>query len=387
MSGAVDYKPMSVERRAQAAQWFVDNGSGDDLNEATLTAWGEWLSDPENREAYAQVVEWHQRAVLLARPESPSDEELRADFALNSADSGRVAGVFAGFRERWTALLDVVMPRPAFGWAITVIGVAVLSFFLRAVWLTSPTGPERVYSTAHGEQADFVLGDGSLATVGGDTSFSVRFTRSERMIVLARGEGLFHVQHDKDRPFRVCAQSACVTAVGTIFDVHLYSSHVRVWVHTGTVEVRSLTSRLEGVSEGTRAHWVPVRLERGQGLSYDPHDGPGETITVDPHTAGAWTSGFLVYHGRPLTEVVEDVRRYSSRRIVLDSASAGILYSGSVLERQVDQWIRGLPQVFPVEIIDCARLQVPSTVPDATVRSECSQDQASVLIRSREFSR
>jgi len=91
-----------------------------------------------------------------------------------------------------------------------------------------------------------------------------------------------------------------------------------------------------------------------------------------------WGGGLvpLVYHGRPLPEVIEDIQRFARRRIVIDSTVSGYQYSGIVKLEDVDAWIRDLPAIYPVEIIDCrasgARLEM----------SSCADAQL-IVIRSR----
>ena len=84
----------------------------------------------------------------------------------------------------------------------------------------------------------------------------------------------------------------------------------------------------------------------------------------------------LVYHGRPLPEVIEDIQRFTRRRILIDSTVSGFQYSGIVKLEDVDAWIRDLPAIYPVEIIDCrasgARLELTS----------CADAQL-IVIRSR----
>jgi hypothetical protein len=84
----------------------------------------------------------------------------------------------------------------------------------------------------------------------------------------------------------------------------------------------------------------------------------------------------LVYHGRPLPEVIEDIQRFTRRRIMIDATVSGFQYSGIVKLEDVDAWIRDLPAIYPVEIIDChasgARLEM----------SSCADAQL-IVIRSR----
>ena len=61
----------------------------------------------------------------------------------------------------------------------------------------------------------------------------------------------------------------------------------------------------------------------------------------------------LVYHGRPLPEVIQDLQRYIHRQIRVDAGAAGFQYSGIVKLEDVDAWLRDLPTIYPLEVVDC----------------------------------
>ena len=84
----------------------------------------------------------------------------------------------------------------------------------------------------------------------------------------------------------------------------------------------------------------------------------------------------LIYHGRPLPEVIDDIQPYIHRRILIDTAAAGFQYSGIVKREDVDAWLRDLPAIYPVAIIDCQSLKSRVGLPS------CG-DPTLILIRSR----
>ena len=77
---------------------------------------------------------------------------------------------------------------------------------------------------------------------------------------------------------------------------------------------------------------------------------------VDANARNGWSvEGLvpLIYHGRPLPEVLEDVQRYTQRRIMIRADMRTFQYSGIVKPEDVDAWIQDLPAIYPVEVIDC----------------------------------
>ncbi len=61
----------------------------------------------------------------------------------------------------------------------------------------------------------------------------------------------------------------------------------------------------------------------------------------------------------PLSSVVAAINRYSTIPVKIDSpAVSGLHYTGTVVADRADEWLRGLPNVFPVVVQDNGSLGV-----------------------------
>jgi transmembrane sensor len=61
--------------------------------------------------------------------------------------------------------------------------------------------------------------------------------------------------------------------------------------------------------------------------------------------------GDLAYVDRPLTSVVADLVRYTTRDILIgDAAAGGLRYTGTIDTDAIDQWIAAPVWVYPVAI-------------------------------------
>jgi len=361
------------EAAPDAADQFVSNGQCDRLTTEFLSEWEQWWATPENRAEYLEVARIHVDLRALPRPGAVSQADLLADtFIACEPDLPIHSAPVPAARA-----LRRNSSRLAAAWiGALVIALSTLMFFrfdgadsasLRHAFLTRP-----------GQQLQDLLPDGSTMTLGGDTSVSVQFTATARYIYLHRGEALFSVHPEPGRPFLVCAADGCTRALGTVFDVRRYSNHVRVWVQSGVVEVTSREPFAPGKDAVLpRTDWAPMRLSHDQEINYDSKGAVAPPTQVDAHSSAAWTEGSLIYHGRPLAEVIEDVQRYARRPILLDPAVGDLLYSGSVLQLRVDEWLAGLAAIFPIETVDCLH-HATSSLP------ACSVDPNRVLIRSRD---
>lgn len=386
MSEAHAPAPAAEPRRRQATQWFVAHESGQPLAPDQLSQWDAWIDDPKNRAEYIAIADLHFGVLRISRPLLPSqDELLQDDFDVGRppvdlrcanpavGSTQRTRGTWPRFR---VALLSA---------AAALIIVALLAA-IRAFLPPTPTSQAaQIYATRAGEQREVTLADGSVMTLGADSAVTVRFTSTGRSIMLTRGEGMFHVQHEAKRPFLVCAAQACVRAVGTVFDVRVYSNRIHIWVQEGVVQVApSKMIAPDNEIIGEVPHWTPQTLAHGQEMSYSARGGEvSAPKPADTHIAAAWTQGTLTYRGRPLAEVVEDVQRYIGRPLLLDPAIGDLQYSGSVVQERVGEWIRRLPDIYPVEIVDC---RSPAELNSRAVRAiaeSCTTNPDRILVRAR----
>jgi transmembrane sensor len=168
---------------------------------------------------------------------------------------------------------------------------------------------------------------------------------------------MFTVAHNAARPFRVYAAGGSITAVGTEFNVLRAAERVVVTVTEGTVEVAPREPPLQDLQVNSvflsdAARWIPMLVARGQKMIYEKGGKASAVERADLAMVTAWKHGTLVYRDRPLSEVMEDVRRYSSRRITLEEAAANLTFSGTIAEGDVDDWVRGLPRILAVEVIE-----------------------------------
>jgi transmembrane sensor len=187
--------------------------------------------------------------------------------------------------------------------ALTCIAVA-------ALWLTHDGerfGLPKTYSTAHGEQSERALPDGSVLHLNTDSQVTVRYSRRERVVDLDRGEALFQVTHQDARGFRVAAGNAQVLDVGTQFDVYRKSEKVLITVVDGTVAVFTGPPQL-----------TPNSLRVSAGYEVEVQGQVGLPRLVNARAAVAWLHRQIVFDNQPLGEVADEFNRYGRSIFEID---------------------------------------------------------------------
>jgi transmembrane sensor len=175
----------------------------------------------------------------------------------------------------------------------------------------------RQYETDTGEQRTFELEDGSVVSLNTHSRVAIRLGAHVREVRLLRGEALFHVRHDSNRPFLVSTDDAVVQDVGTQFDVYRRDDGTVVSVLEGQVNVAPASApstRSLGASQEARvSHAGSVSIREVSNVS--------DTV--------AWRDRRLVFREQTLERIVGEFNRYRAHPIRLEGdAVSSLTYTG-----------------------------------------------------------
>ncbi|HYG25950.1 MAG TPA: FecR domain-containing protein [Caulobacteraceae bacterium] len=291
--------------RAVATAWFSRQRSGE-MTKADQAALREWLdADPAHLDAYRAVRgAWVDLAAVRAHPQVIAMRE----------DMG-------GARERRRRLLALRALAACF-----VAGVFILAGAAGWRWLSGPRPlADHTFATALGEQATITLPDGSQLTLNTDTVVRTRADADRRLVYLDRGQMYVKVAKDPRHPFIVTAGDRTITALGTAFDVRLEKGLFEVTLVEGKVRVEAAVPAGEapGAAAGARRPAVEVQateMTAGSQL-VAPDNGEWRLARTNVALETSWTRGQLIFDDVPLKDVVAELNRYSSRKMVVAGES------------------------------------------------------------------
>ncbi len=190
--------------------------------------------------------------------------------------------------------------------------------------------------TATGEQGEFGLPDGSRLMLNTASAVALDFKDGRRSVTLLRGEAFFDVVHDPAHPFRVAAAFGDVEVRGTAFSVRTGTGDT-VILERGRVEVTERASEVRGASRA-------ASLSPGQMVEVS-RSGLSPVVGVDAESALAWRTGWIVFQEKPLADVLADLGRYYSGRIVTVGEKAGrVRVSGNYRLSDPEGAIRSLAE-------------------------------------------
>ncbi len=319
--------------------WTLLHGDGVTANDRREFL--SWVSrSPERVEAYLEVARVMSalQSGGVRWPDTPAEQLIREAKASCEASSPAIVSLRPAAEHvpaRAPATAARGGSRRRFGWVVSAGAVAAV-VLLALAWLLLPAAPQ-FYQTRPGEQRSILLADGSRVTLDSDSDLSVRLGKHHRVVKLLRGEALFQVSHDPERPFDVHAGGAVVRAIGTEFNVDMQTAYTSVTVLQGRVAVMSASQaslpvqgapRAMPVVAGPMGHPVLQRFPAPPGALIL---GVAERVLITPAGMGApqqvsdlaattaWTRQQLVFEQRPLEEVVDELNHYGAERIVIES--------------------------------------------------------------------
>lgn len=287
-----------------AASWFVRLQRRPSDNELR-DAFEAWLaSDPRHPVEWAQVSgTWDRLGELKDEPEIlAAREALRAELAQTKRAP----------QMRWAAGIA----------AIVLAGGAALGL---GSWRQSQQQAEQpaavataqaiaVYRTPVGGQQTIALEDGSKVTLSTDSEVRLTEWGAHRALTVVRGEAYFKVAKNPERPFVVTAAGRSVTALGTAFDVRVDPGQWSVSLIEGKIRVADTDASVD--------------LTPGRHLT-QVGDTPWTVETRNVAELATWREGRLVFDNRPLASIVDEMNRYSARKVrITDPALAATPLSG-----------------------------------------------------------
>lgn len=313
-----------IER--EAADWLV-RMDGPEWSGADQAHFDQWIA-----------ASLHHRVIFLRLHAAWSQaDRLRALGA--GTPKGRVPE--AGQWNRVGRLSSARAAR-AWRWRLTAIAAMAACLVLAVAVLMPWLQQEREeHQTAFGRLASTALSDGSMLTLSSDTHVMVAMSKHQRRVELDQGEAFFSVAKDKQRPFRVALGTVEVIAVGTEFSVRSEGRDWRVAVAEGVVRVEGAPGRPLVLRAGDVASSRQGRITVSQ---YSAHDMEGLL---------SWRSGYLTFHGTPLSEAAAEFNRFNRKKIVIDDPTvAGIPVGGKFKWSNAEAFVRLAESGFALQAHD-----------------------------------
>jgi transmembrane sensor len=342
---------------AQAREWLVRLDGDSPLTPAEREALQRWAAQsPAHRQELLRIAAFWSEADLLAELATPQ-RRPHARWEL-------------GLARIW----QVVCATPRAAIAATLVLVIAAALLAPRLLGSNIEASNGLYATSVGEQREQVLSDGSVVEINTNSEVQVAYSKDRRLVRLVRGEAHFKVAHDARRPFDVYAGTSLIRATGTAFSVHMQGSDVTVTVAEGSVALGTLPAQPKESDVAaplvTRRVAVPMLRQIESGHSARLHENIAEVRTLATEDLArelAWREGLLVFTDEPLSQVIDEVSRYTSVRIeIADARLRALPVGGRFKLGDLDAMLDALESSFGIRVLrlDDEHIQLLAAPPE-----------------------
>jgi transmembrane sensor len=323
--------PIGEPVNIQAAAWF-DRIQREHVSAEERRAFEQWLADsPDNLRAYQSVQ--HAWNLLQDSTRQPDILALRQEATLRV--TRRASRRLQRFR--WALAASILMVLTG---TLATVPLRWLGHQSMLAWTLDSFhhGSNLTYTTAVGERLMIALDDGSELTLDTASEVHVRFSKHERYINLTRGQALFEVARDRERPFVVEARQRRLVALGTAFDVRMDEQEMTVTIVEGAVRVEKQTGPA-----------APTTLTAGDQFVADDK-GADHVHPAEADKVTSWRKGQVVFDNTRLGDAVIELNRYSLTKIQVEPEIADLRLSGAFNSGRQQAFIEAVTTYFPIAV-------------------------------------
>jgi transmembrane sensor len=327
--------PISREVRAEAAVWIARLHSPERTDETDIKL-REWVAaSADHAQAFEQATRvWDEAGAVsamsvLARRRAQSQASTLANANANRTEVRTSA--------QWWRFTSWPHARARFGATGAAIATCCLLLVVGIVW--NETGDStRTIETGLGELRAINLADGTRVTLNTDTRIDIPVWGSEigaiREVRLTKGEALFDVAKNAQRPFVVSVGRERVVAIGTSFVVRRDADvngarKLAVTLVEGKVAITSTANSdtdVRAVAAQTAS--APTLLPGQRAVLAQARPMQIDQPRVEGITA--WKRGEVMFDNTPLLEAINEMNRYTNIKLKLDNADAARVTVGGI---------------------------------------------------------
>ena len=223
----------------------------------------------------------------------------------------------------------------------TVFAIVAACSASMSLLIPSPHG--QTYATSLGGRTTIKLTDGSQIELNTSTVVHADITAQHRLVSIGSGEAYFDIVHDAKRPFIVEVAGHRITDLSTKFVVRAEKARVELTLVEGRASIMSTDAN----AQAHAAILTPgeVAIATADAISVE------QKSPLAVREDLSWRRGLLVFDNAKLSDVVAELNRYNSEKLVVASGDVGRLtIDASVPTDGVQAFTRVVHDVFGLHV-------------------------------------
>lgn len=201
------------------------------------------------------------------------------------------------------------------------------------------------YTTRYGERKEIILPDSSTVILNGNSSITLarNWAEATQREVWLKGEAFFNVYHTQHHePFLVYASDNFnIRVLGTEFNVSSRSSTTRVALMKGNIQLNFID----------KGEAVNMPMKPGELVEFNEQSAFVIKKETRVKNLSSWKEAHMIFEQTSLAEIAVMLKdTYGIKLIVDDAALLQQKISGSVPNKNLDLFLRGLAEILDVKV-------------------------------------
>ncbi len=325
--------------REAAISWFL-RMQQIDIEHPDRSKFDAWLmADASHQQAYQQVSDVWEGFDSVEQLKSLDAAMQQKQFQQSiSAKQTRARHI----KQTLTGLLSVAL-------------ITFVSLFGYRTWQAQPV-MQTIAIAEIGQIKAQTLEDGTKLNINANSEVEVTYYRDKRLVKLKRGEVIFEVARDENRPFVIDSGFGRVTVLGTRFAVNRLQKRIRVSVDHGRVQLETVNEN--GGAQQSNSLINTLILNDGEVAEIMQNQTPKRT-TQSANDAFSFAKGAISFDKAGLAEIAETLSRYRKPAVTLQSSLVDDSEITAVIKVQdIEKFIANLPDMAAVQVQSTARQTV-----------------------------
>lgn len=187
------------------------------------------------------------------------------------------------------------------------------------------------------------LPDGSFITLDLNSTLDVIYSANKREVILKKGQAVFDIAKDKQRPFSIVSGKTFIEVVGTRFEVQKAKNITTIKVEEGIVKVGNIYNE-------NKAAKILIRLKKAEKIVLN-NKGKITYLGKTPlELIATWREGLLIFDKSTINQAFQDFSKYHDIEVELQEDIGEVLFSGKFRTDGLDKFLNALEKVYSYKI-------------------------------------
>ena len=202
---------------------------------------------------------------------------------------------------------------------------------------------ENTYISYKQSIKNITLPDNSRISIDAKTSLLIKYYANKREVVLNKGQAVFTVSKNKNKPFIIRSGKTYIEVVGTKFEVQKEKNITKISVIEGIVKIGNIYNENKDPK-------ILTLLNKGESIILHNSAKVDYIGSIDINTIANWQDDLLIFNNSTLENDFNIFSKYYDIDVELKGTTSQLLFSGKFDTKGLDKFLNAIEKVYSLQI-------------------------------------